>query len=154
MSTLLLKFSRKYYKIVCKVGFIRKILFLKGNRMIDFSDFKNAEAVFGYFLEISKIPHGSGNTSRIADYLVDFAKERVLESYRDTADNVIIKKAATAGYESRPTVILQGHTDMVAEKLTDSDKDMETEGLEVYRDGDFLRASGTTLGGDDGVAVA
>ena len=122
--------------------------------MIDFSEFKNAESVFKYFLEISKIPHGSGNTALIADYLVAFAKERRLEHYRDEANNVIIKKPATAGFESRPTVIIQGHTDMVAEKLPNSAKNMETEGLEVYRDGDFLRAAGTTLGGDDGVAVA
>ena len=122
--------------------------------MINFNDYKNAEAVFSYFLEISKIPHGSGNTAPIADYLVDFAKKRNLEYYRDEKDNVIIKKKATKGYEARPTVIIQGHTDMVAEKLPDSEKDMLTEGLDVYRDGDFLRAHGTTLGGDDGVAVA
>ena len=122
--------------------------------MIDFSDYKNAESVFGYFLEISKIPHGSGNTAPIADYLVDFAKARGLEYYRDEKDNVVIKKAATPGFEGRPTVIIQGHTDMVAEKFPDSPKDMTTEGIEVYRDGDFLRARGTTLGGDDGVAVA
>ena len=127
---------------------------MKGILMIDFSDHKNAEAVFGYFLEISKIPHGSGNTSHIANYLESFASDRGLEYFRDGANNVVIKKPATAGLESRPTVILQGHTDMVAEKLPTSDKNMETEGLEVYRDGDFLRAVGTTLGGDDGVAVA
>ncbi len=122
--------------------------------MIDFSDYKNAEAVFGYFLEISRIPHGSGNTAPIADYLVSFAKSRGLEYYRDEKDNVIIKKAATRGFEGRPAVIIQGHTDMVAEKLPDSALDMTKEGLDVYRDGDFLRARGTTLGGDDGVAVA
>lgn len=122
--------------------------------MIDLCDFKNAESVFKYFLEISKIPHGSSNTSHIADYLEAFAKAKKLEYYRDEANNVIIKKPATAGYESRPTVILQGHTDMVAEKIPGSAKNMETEGLDVYRDGDFLRAKGTTLGGDDGVAVA
>lgn len=122
--------------------------------MIDFSDHKNAEAVFGYFLEISRIPHGSGNTAPIADYLVEFAKAHGLQYYRDAADNVVIKKAATAGFEERPTVIIQGHTDMVAEKLPSLSKDMLNEGLEVFRDGDFLRARGTTLGGDDGVAVA
>ena len=126
----------------------------KENKMIDFSDYKNAESVFKYFLEISKIPHGSSNTAPIADYLVNFAISRGLEYYRDAKDNVVIKKAATAGFEERPTVIIQGHTDMVAEKLPDLSKDMMTEGIEVYRDGDFLRARGTTLGGDDGVAVA
>lgn len=122
--------------------------------MIDISDFKSAERVFYFFEEISKIPHGSGNTAKIADYLVAFADERGLEVKRDSADNVIIKKGATEGYETRPTVILQGHTDMVLAQTSESKINMETDGLELYRDGDFLRAVGTTLGGDDGVAVA
>lgn len=122
--------------------------------MINIQEYPEAEKVFRFFEEISKIPHGSGNTAKIADYLVTFAKERGLFVYRDGVDNVVIKKGATSGYESRPTVIIQGHTDMVAEKLPNLDKDMQTEGLLIYRDGDFLRAKGTTLGGDDGVAVA
>ncbi len=122
--------------------------------MINIPEYKNAERVFYYFEEISKIPHGSHNTSHIADYLVNFANEHKLFCYRDAYNNVVIKKKATKGLEDRPTVIIQGHTDMVAEKLPNSDKDMSTEGLELYRDGDFLRARGTTLGGDDGVAVA
>ncbi len=122
--------------------------------MIDFSDFSEAESVFRFFEEISKIPHGSENTGPIADYLVGFAKARGLEHHRDGFDNVIIKKPATAGYEDRPTVIFQGHTDMVADKLPSCDKNMLLEGLDLYRDGDFLRARGTTLGGDDGVAIA
>ena len=122
--------------------------------MLNIPEYKSAERVFYYFEEISKIPHGSYNTAPIADYLEGFAKAHSLEYVRDDANNVIIKKRAFSGYESRPTVILQGHTDMVAEKVTGSTKDMETEGIEIYRDGDFLRARGTTLGGDDGVAVA
>lgn len=122
--------------------------------MISFTEKENPNGIFNYFLEISHIPHGSGNTSAIADYLVGFAKDRGLECERDGANNVIIRKPATAGYESRPTVIIQGHTDMVAEKLPELELDMEREGLEVYRDADWLRARGTTLGGDDGVAVA
>ena len=122
--------------------------------MLRFSDYPNADRVFFYFEEISKIPHGSFNTAPIADYLEDFAKSRSLEYVRDSADNVVIKKKATAGYENRPTVILQGHTDMVAEKTQDSKRDLEKEGIEIYADGDFLRAKDTTLGGDDGVAVA
>ena len=114
-----------------------------GDIMIDFSDVTDALPVFNYFLEISKIPHGSGNTSGIADYLVDFAKERKLEYYRDKKDNVIIKKTASKGYEGRPTVIIQGHTDMVAEKLPGLAKNMEKDGLDLYRDGMFLRAEGT-----------
>ena len=122
--------------------------------MLNFSDFPEVKEVFRFFEEFSKIPHGSGHTEKIADYLVNFAKERGLTCIRDSADNVIIKKCASNGYETRPTVIIQGHTDMVAEKSPDSTIDMLKDGLELYRDGDFLRARGTTLGGDDGVAVA
>lgn len=122
--------------------------------MLKFNDYPNADRVFFYFEEISKVPHGSFNTAPIADYLESFAKSRSLDYVRDAADNVVIKKNATKGFESRPTVIIQGHTDMVAEKTADSDKNLETDGLELYVDGDFLRAKGTTLGGDDGVAVA
>jgi len=122
--------------------------------MLKFKDYPNADRVFFYFEEISKIPHGSFNTAPIADYIENFAKARSLEYIRDAADNVVIKKAAVKGFESRPTVIIQGHTDMVAEKTADSEKDLEKDGLDLYVDGDFLRARGTTLGGDDGVAVA
>lgn len=122
--------------------------------MIDFSDFASAEQVFRFFLEISKIPRGSGNTAAIADYLVDFAKERNLAVMRDEYDNVVIRKPATAGYENRPTIIFQGHTDIVAVKTPESDIDLTNDSLTVYRDGDFLRAKNTSLGGDDGVAVA
>lgn len=113
-----------------------------------------AKEVFHYFSEIAKIPHGSGKTDKIADYLVGFANERGLYVRRDGANNVIIKKGATAGYEDRPGVIIQGHTDMVLAKTGDCLKDLSTEGLDLYVDGDFLKARGTTLGGDDGVAVA
>ncbi len=122
--------------------------------MLKFADYPNADRVFFYFEEISKIPHGSFNTAPIADYLEDFARSNSLEYVRDAADNVVIKKGASKGFESRPTVIIQGHTDMVAEKTADCEKDLEKDGLDLYVDGDFIRAKGTTLGGDDGVAVA
>lgn len=122
--------------------------------MLNIPEYKNAEKVFKYFEEITKIPHGSGNSAKIAEYLVNFAKERGLHVVRDRADNVIISKPATRGFENRPAVMLQGHTDMVAEKSADSDIDMENECIEIYRDGDFIRAKGTTLGADDGIAVA
>jgi len=122
--------------------------------MINISDHKSIEKVVHFFEEFSAIPHGSGNTSLIADYLVDFAKKRNLEYSRDNADNVIIRKPATKGLEDRPAVIFQGHLDMVAEKKPGADIDMEKDGLKLYRDGDFLRAENTTLGGDDGVALA
>lgn len=122
--------------------------------MLNFSEYRSAEPVFYFFEEISKIPHGSGQTDKIADYLVKFATERGLFVKRDSANNVIIRKNATRGYADRPTVIIQGHTDMVLAKTADCAKDLSCEGLDLYRDGDFLRARGTTLGGDDGVAVA
>ena len=122
--------------------------------MIDFSDFSCAAEVFRFFMEISKIPRGSGNTAAIADYLVNFASERGLAVIRDEYDNVVIKKPATAGYENVPGVIFQGHTDIVAVKTPEADIDLTKDGLRVYRDGDFLRARDTSLGGDDGVAIA
>ena len=122
--------------------------------MLSIPEYKSAERVFHYFEEISKIPHGSGDTDKIAEYLVNFANERGLFVKRDSANNVIIRKNATRGYTDRPTVIIQGHIDMVLAKTADCKKDLSVEGIEMYRDGDFLKAVGTTLGGDDGVAVA
>ena len=121
---------------------------------IDFSDFPEAVSVFSFFREISKIPRASGKTAAIADYLADFAKERGLAFSRDGADNVIIKKPASVGFEDRPTVILQAHTDMVMAKTADCTADVENTGLRLVRDGDFLSADGTTLGADDGIGVA
>lgn len=112
------------------------------------------EQVFRYFEEIAGIPHGSGNVDKISNYLVDFAKERNLTWYQDELKNVIIIKEATAGYEKEPAVILQGHMDMVAVKKPDCDIDMKTEGLRLAVDEDMLYAEGTSLGGDDGIAVA
>ena len=122
--------------------------------MIDFSDFPEISSPIGYFMEISKIPRGSGNTKMIADHLYAFAAERGLEAYRDEYDNVVIKKPATPGYEERPILVLQGHTDIVAEKAAGCDIDMEKEGVRIFRDGDLLGAEGTTLGADDGIALA
>ena len=122
--------------------------------MLDFHDFPSSEKALRFFEEFSKIPRGSGNTKAIADYLVDFAKARGLECFRDESDNVIIRKTATSGYEGKPGIILQGHTDIVALKNPDCPINMEKEGLDLYRDGDYLRARGTTLGADDGVAMA
>lgn len=112
------------------------------------------ERVFYYFEEICKIPHGSYNTKQISDYLVKFAEDHGLACRQDESNNVVIKKPAAAGYENAPTVILQGHCDMVCEKTADSSHDFEKDGLELMIDGDFITANGTTLGGDDGIAVA
>ena len=110
--------------------------------------------VFRYFEEICNIPHGSGNVGQISDYLVKFAKDRNLYYEQDEVKNVIIIKEATKGYEDQPAVILQGHMDMVAVKKPDCDIDMKTEGLRLAVDGDNVYAEGTSLGGDDGIAVA
>lgn len=112
------------------------------------------KAVFKYFEEICAIPHGSYHTDAISLYLEDFAKEHSLKYRRDESNNVVIFKPATPGYESAPPVMIQGHMDMVCEKLPGCTKNMEEEGLELFIDGDTIGARGTTLGGDDGIAVA
>ena len=122
--------------------------------MLNLPELGEAKRVFDFFVEFSKVPRGSTHTTAIADYLVDFAKARGLAYRRDEHDNVIIKKAATPGFEGRPTVILQGHTDMVLAENEECNIDLLADGLELYVDGDFLRARETTLGGDDGVAMA
>ena len=106
-------------------------------------------AVFHYFEEICAIPHGSRNTKKISDYLVDFAKEHGLRYIQDAANNVILFGSGTCGMEDHAPVILQGHMDMVCEKDMDCPLDMEKEGLDVTHDDKFVFAKGTTLGGDD-----
>lgn len=112
------------------------------------------EKVFKYFEEISRIPHGSRDTKRISDYCVEFAKRRNLKYIQDDSNNVIIFKDATSGYENSPHVILQGHLDMVCEKTSDVEHNFDTDPLDLIVDGDILKANNTTLGGDDGIAVA
>ena len=110
--------------------------------------------VFKYFEDICGIPHGSRNTKAISDYCAAFAKEHNLKYIQDEMNNIIIFKEGSAGYEDAETIIIQGHMDMVCEKENGVDIDFETEGLRVFKDGDFLKAEGTTLGGDDGIAMA
>jgi len=114
----------------------------------------NPKAVFRFFEELSKIPRCSGNEKQASDYLVTFAEERNLEVVQDKALNVIIKKPGTAGYEDSPAVIIQGHMDMVGEKSKASRHDFSKDPIALKADGDFLRADGTTLGADNGIAVA
>ena len=115
---------------------------------------KQPQALLHYFEEIAAIPHGSGNTKAIRAYLVGFAKERGLRHLEDKAGNVVIYKDASAGYEDAAPVILQGHMDMVCEKRQGVSIDMEREPIKLRLDDDFLSAEGTTLGADDGVAIA
>lgn len=112
------------------------------------------ERVFHYFEELCQIPHGSHNTKQVSDWLANFAKERGLWYSQDEANNIIIKKPAAKGCEAAPTVILQGHCDMVCEKTPESTHDFTKDPLELMIEGDFVTAKDTTLGGDDGIAVA
>lgn len=112
------------------------------------------KAVFTFFEKLCSIPHGSYNIDKISDYLKGFAEERGLRVIQDAAKNVIIFKDATPGYENEETVILQGHMDMVAVKKPDCDIDLQKDGLRVTCNDKYVYAEGTSLGGDDGIAVA
>ncbi|MBQ8281936.1 MAG: aminoacyl-histidine dipeptidase [Lachnospiraceae bacterium] len=107
-----------------------------------------------YFEEMCAIPHGSGNITAISNYLVDFARKHELKYVQDEVGNVVIYKDASEGYENEPGVIIQGHMDMVAVKDDDCSLDLTKDGLKLVIDGDWLTAEGTSLGGDDGIAVA
>lgn len=112
------------------------------------------ERVFYYFEEICGIPHASYKEQQISDYLVEFARSHHLEYLQDELHNVIIIKEATHGYEGEEPIILQGHMDMVCEKDADCTIDFDRDGLKLCVDGDYVKAEGTTLGGDDGIALA
>lgn len=112
------------------------------------------ERLFHFFEDISAIPRGSSNEKAVSDYLVAFAKERGLWYHQDALHNVIIKKPASAGAEDKPAVMLQGHLDMVCEKLAGVDHDFEKDGIDLIVKDGVLTANGTTLGGDNGAAVA
>ena len=111
-------------------------------------------SVFGYFEKLCTMPHGSGNTKIISDYLVSFAKEQNIPYIQDELNNVILFAPGSEGYEDHEPVIIQGHMDMVCEKDADCPINFETDGLDITHDGAYVFANGTTLGGDDGIAVA
>ena len=110
--------------------------------------------VFWYFEKICSIPHTSFHEKALSDYCVSFAKERNLYYEQDDMGNVLIVAEATKGYEDVPAIMLQGHLDMVGDKTAKCNLDLEKDGLNLYIEGDYIRAKGTTLGGDDGIAVA
>lgn len=120
------------------------------------SNLQNIEPkeVFHWFYELNQIPRCSGDEKRVSDFLVNFAKERNLEVHQDEVYNVIMKKPGTEGYENSDTVIIQGHMDMVCIKGEGSDHDFTNDPIEMIVEGDIMRANNTTLGGDDGIAVA
>lgn len=110
--------------------------------------------VFRYFEELGAIARGSGNTSAASSYCEEFAKAHSLKYIRDEVGNVVIFKNASCGYEGSEPVILQGHLDMVCQKNDFGTVDPEKDGVDMYEDGDFIKARGTTLGADNGIAVA
>lgn len=111
-------------------------------------------SLFRFFEDISAIPRGSYHEKALSDFLVDFAKARGLWYHQDSLHNIIIKKPASKGAENKPAVMLQGHLDMVCEKLADVAHDFEKDGIDLIVENGVLRANGTTLGGDNGIAVA
>lgn len=120
----------------------------------EMKDLIQKSRVFYYFSKISEIPRATGNEAGMAEYLTGFAKEHGLESFRDEYNNVVIIKEASPGYEAKDAVILQGHSDMVCVKNDDVDFDFTKDGIQLELDGDLLKAKGTTLGADNGIAVA
>ena len=112
------------------------------------------KSVFRFFEELTRIPHGSGNTAAASEWAANFARDRGLRCRQDGLGNVVIWKNASPGYETHPAVILQGHLDMVCVKERGVDHDFEREPLDLTVDGDWVKARGTTLGGDNGAAVA
>ena len=111
-------------------------------------------SVLGFFEEICNIPHISGHEQALSDYCVAFAKERGLYCEQDALGNVIIVKEASVGYEDVEPIMIQGHLDMVGDKVPECPIDMEREPIHILVEGDNITADGTTLGGDDGIAVA
>lgn len=114
----------------------------------------SCKEVFDLFQQLNQVPRASHHEEKVSEWLVSFAKEHDLEVIQDEALNVIIKKPGTEGYEDSETIILQGHMDMVAEKGEGSDHDFSKDPIEFIVDGDFVRANNTTLGADNGIAVA
>ena len=111
-------------------------------------------SVFAYFEKLCSMPHGSGTTKIISDWLVTFAKEQGIRYIQDEQNNVILFGDASEGYEDHEPVIIQGHMDMVCEKDPECPINFDTDGLDITHDGQYVFANGTTLGGDDGIAVA
>ncbi len=120
---------------------------------MNIKDLKPTE-IWKYFDEITKIPRASKKEEKIIQYLLDFAKEHNLEAEKDEVGNVIIRKPATKGKENSKTVILQSHSDMVCEKNADTEHNFDTDPIQTYIDSDWVKAKGTTLGGDDGIGIA
>lgn len=112
------------------------------------------ERVFYYFEEISSIPRCSGDEKNISDYLKNIGENLGLETIQDDINNIIIRKPATPGYEDSEGVIIQGHMDMVCEKEENINHNFSKDPIELFIEGDYIKAKGTTLGADNGIAIA
>lgn len=112
------------------------------------------ERVFHYFEELTKIPRESGNEKAVSDYLYSVGKSLGLETIQDESNNIVIRKPAYKGYENHEPIVIQGHMDMVAEKADGVEHDFLVDPIPVIVDGDWVKTEGTTLGADDGIAVA
>lgn len=135
--------------------FLKRYITVKEDKMEKLNINKvKPKDVIKFFEEISKIPRESGNEKEIKNYLVEFAKKRNLEVYEDENFNVIIKKGASKGKEKSEPIAIQAHTDMVCEKRADIKHNFEKDPIILYKDDDYIRANGTTLGADNGIGVA
>ena len=112
------------------------------------------KAIFGNFYKLTQIPRPSGHLERIQQFLLDWAKERGIEAFKDGGENIVMRKPATPGMENRKTCVMQAHMDMVPQKTDESTHNFETDPIETWIDGEWLKAKGTTLGSDDGIGVA
>ena len=120
---------------------------------MNITDLKPA-LVWRYFHEITQVPRPSKKEEKILAYLKKFAEDRKLDYSQDEAGNIVIRKAATPGYENLKTVILQSHVDMVCEKNNDTVHNFDTDPIRTIIDGEWVRTEGTTLGADNGIGVA
>ncbi len=112
------------------------------------------KAIFGNFYKLTQVPRPSGHLEKIQQFLLQWAAERGIDAYKDGGDNIVMHKPATPGYENRKCCTLQAHMDMVPQKVDESTHNFETDPIETWVDGEWLKAKGTTLGSDDGMGVA
>ena len=110
--------------------------------------------IFGNFYKLTQVPRPSGHLEKIQQFLLDWAKERGIEAFKDGGENIVMRKPATPGFENRKTCVMQAHMDMVPQKTDESKHNFETDPIETWIDGEWLKAKGTTLGSDDGIGVA
>src|SRR5690606_8934202 len=112
------------------------------------------KGLWNHFADLNAVPRPSKKEEKVIEFMLSFGKQLGLETHKDQIGNVIIKKPATPGLEDRKTVVLQSHLDMVHQKNNDTDFDFDQQGIEMYIDGDWVKAKGTTLGADNGIGVA